>query len=811
MASVSRAGNVATEDLSVISRQKGVLEQPPRVMPTRKIPDGPLLGNGDLGVAIGAPVEKLKFFGMAHGGTNTVADVPITSCPERHRFWLAKTDFWKAKQGYPNTHPCPIGGIDIVIPALLGGEYRAEQILEKGEVLHTLRTVREVEDPTPFTRAGTTVQIRSWVAATENLLVIELSVPDPLGPDQYPWDRNALIGVDATLWPMSGDEAETAGGNLPDGYWCTRRFAQPEGSIALDRTEFKWSSEAAVAMRLFNHRRPGLSWFRMDGWPADRFILSPAQTVLIAAAVVTREESGTPLEEARRRVAELTPERIDRLRAAHRAWWRDFWARSFVEIGDPLIEKYYYGSNYLLACCSRNRRFPPSIFGNWTTADCPSWQGDYHLNYNHEAPWWGVYSSNHIELADPYDTPVLEFMPAGKENARKYLGVRGVYYNVGVAPKGYDPGVAPEGKAPPEHGDQLFLGQKSNAAFCASNMFLRFYHTYDQEYARRVYPFLIEVANFWEDYLKWDAEGGRYMICGDSLGERGDGIGDTNNTLSLGLVKMLFKGMLDVSAELGLDADRREKWRHILAHLSEFPTAVVDGVRWLRNAEAGPSANAVGPGRGGSRVSFTGLVWPSCVLGLGSDPETLAMLRNDARGWPEGDWINHYNGFSQTFTQAARIGHDPRDILAKLRKQLEVAGFPNLMVFGGGGGIENCCGVPATINEMLLQTHEGVTRVFPVWPRELPARFGRLRTPGAFLVSSELRDGEVLEVLIESEKGRPCTLQNPWPGRGACLCRNGQAAETLQGEFLRFPTGIGERVALRPAPGEAKRRDEARS
>jgi hypothetical protein len=304
------------------------------------------------------------------------------------------------------------------------------------------------------------------------------------------------------------------------------------------------------------------------------------------------------------------------------------------------------------------------------------------------------------------------------------------------------------------------------------------------------------VANFWEDYLK--LEKGRYVITGDALGEVGDGGSDKNNCLSLGLLRMFFSGMLAVSAELGVDAERRGKWQDILARLSDFPTAVVDGVRRVQGAEAGPSAGRVGPNREASRVEFMGMVWPSCVVGLGSDPALLKVLQDDASGWPEREWINHFNGFSQTFPGAVRVGHDPRDILAKLRKQLTVGSFPNLMVFCGGGGIENCSAVPATVNEMLLQNHAGVMRVFPVWPREQPARFGRLRTWGAFLVSSELREGEVKSVLIESEKGRECTLQNPWPAREVALQRNGQAAEKLAGQRVHFKTSAGERIALQP-------------
>lgn len=788
---------VAARALEIVSRQSGIFTAPPRLMPTRKLPDGPLLGNGDVGVAIGGVVERQRYQGLGEtGGANVTAkSLSATNCPERHRFWIAKNDFWKTKSVYPNAHPCPIGGIDVSIPALVGGEYHAEQILETAEVHHTLTTALRVEDPPPFTRAGTRIHFRSWVAATENLLIVELSVEgDPSETD--PFRETSLVGVDVTLWPMTGNESETATGNLPDGYWAVRRFPSVTNSIALEQNPSREATEAAVAMRLFHHRQPGLPWSRGDGWSADRFVLSSARPILIAAAIVTGEESPTPLDEARRRIGALTPERINQLRDTHRQWWRNFWSASYVDLGDPLIERYYYGSQYLLASCSRNVRFPPSLFGNWITADGPSWQADYHLNYNHEAPWWGVFSSNHAELADPYDAPILEYLPVAQENARTLLRTRGVYYDVGVGPKGLETSFMPDGHSIPGEGQRMFLGQKSNAAFAAANMLMRFDHTRDTVYARRVYPFLREVAAFWEDYLR--LENGRYVITRDASGEVGDGGSDRNNCLSLGLVRMFFQGLIDISVALHEDAHRRIQWRDIVERLSDFPTVTVEGVRRIRGAESGPAADRVGPLRNNTRVEFMGMVWPSRVLGLESDPAMLQVLRDDVRGWPESEWIGHFNGFSITFPAAVRVGHDPEDILKKLRKQLTSFGLPNLMIFGGGGGIENCAGVPATINEMLLQSHGGVLRVFPVWPRELPARFGRLRAPGAFLVSSELRDGTVASLLIESEQGGDCVLRNPWPGQKLRLNRNGQPSERLSGERLLLPTRPGERITVQP-------------
>ena len=159
---------VTTQALSIVSRQKAVFTTPPILIPTRKVPDAPLLGNGDLGVAIGGVIERQTFFGLGEpgGGNVNIRAVAVTNAPERYRFYLSKNDFWKSKAVYPNAHPAPIGGIDVHIPALVNGHFHAEQILETAEVRHTLTTALRVEDPPPFTRAGTRIEFRSWVAAT---------------------------------------------------------------------------------------------------------------------------------------------------------------------------------------------------------------------------------------------------------------------------------------------------------------------------------------------------------------------------------------------------------------------------------------------------------------------------------------------------------------------------------------------------------------------------------------------------------------------------------------------------------------------
>ena len=71
----------------------------------------------------------------------------------------------------------------------------------------------------------------------------------------------------------------------------------------------------------------------------------------------------------------------------------------------------------------------------------------------------------------------------------------------------------------------------------------------------------------------------------------------------------------------------------------------------------------------------------------------------------------------------------------------------------------------AGIQEMLLQSHTGVVRVFPAVPAAWKdISFDSLRTYGAFLVSAKKKAGKVTEVRVRSEIGGKLRLENPFPG-----------------------------------------------
>jgi len=713
---LTRHGRTMREEARrIVSRHKAVFARPPQRIPSRTQTDAPLLGNGDMGAALGGP-------------------------PEAQRLWLAKNDFWRLKSRYRASGPRLFGGLDVSLPELKGASYHVEQSL--------FDAVTEAV----FAKGDLTVKMRAWVAATRNVLVVEFSASG----------RPTAAAV--KLWPAEGNGGEHHTGADAGVRWAARKFVK----------DVDIPSGAAAAMKLLGADGPSLT-------------LRPGRPVTVAVAMASVFKHKAYADAARKLAGGLDRAGLERLRRAHEEWWSGFWAKSLVELDDKAIEQRYYLSHYVMASCSRDPQFPPGIFGTWVTTDSPAWAGDYHLNYNHMAPFYALYSSNHIEQADPYHAPILDFMEQAKAYAKAELNCRGVYYPVGIGPKGIETSKWGTYDRKGDSSPGLFCGQKSNAGYCLVNIAMRWYHTRDMAYARKLYPFVREVATFWEDYLKWDDAGGRYVIENDAVHE--NTFGDFNPIVSLAFVRSAMETAIDMSTALRIDRERHEKWRHILENLSGFATQEMGGRTVFRYTERGTAW---------WRNNTLGIqhIYPGGAIGLESKAELLEIARNTIEVM--GRWVDN-NGSNSFFPAAVRVGYDPNVILGKLREYVTRHCQPNGFAARNPHGIENCSTVPNTINMMLCMSHRNVLRVFGVWPKDRRARFADIRARGAFLVSSQLVKGQVQYVLIRGERGRPCELVNPWPGKPVVLYRGKQEARTLRGERLKFATSVGEEILLGPA------------
>ena len=146
-----------------------VFTQPPQPLPLYEQLDAPLMGNGDMAAA-------------------------LCGDPEKQEFWLSKNDLWELRPVWRMSGPRPFGHLDIEIPELKKASYHVEQNLADATTVSTFKTGKSQ------------ITMRSWVAATENLLVVELACEgapvDGRGPalDPCPSQNDTGVRPPAEAW-----------------------------------------------------------------------------------------------------------------------------------------------------------------------------------------------------------------------------------------------------------------------------------------------------------------------------------------------------------------------------------------------------------------------------------------------------------------------------------------------------------------------------------------------------------------------------------------------------------------------------------
>lgn len=709
---------------TIISRHKIIFEKPPQKIPNNYSVDAPLLGNGFTGIS-------------------------ISGNPECQVFYIARNDFWRLKSALDESYPTVLGKIELSIPEFEDASYHIEQNLW------------DAVTTACFTKDERQLYYKAYVSATDDILVVEVGMKGPGTIDgtaklELPGEKEII-----EKWPRERKFPDVRGTHLQEN-GVSYIFRAFEDSVDI-------KTKAAVALRVIDSH---------DG----KFSIKEGKPAVFTCAFSSNFKSENCVEDVIKKVEKYTPDQLGKLEKAHKEWWENYWERSYVSIPDLVIEKQYYVSLYGMASCSRDLNFPPSIFGTWITRERPGWNGDYHLNYNHMAPYYALYSANRIEQANPYYMPLLAQIPRGQYYSEKVTGVKdGILLPVGAGPLGiettrrtpfmdkYFQQWITSGNIEDEG---MFWGQKSNSSYAVVNMAMQFYRTWDVEYTKKVYPFVKGVATFWDGYLKY--EDGRYVIYNDAIHE--GSIGTKNPILSLGLVKLVMQTVVDMSELLGVDIELRDSWLHIEKNISKYPLQEREGKVVFRYTEEGA------PWWNGNTLGIQH-IYPSGQIGLASDPELLQIARNTIdvmHRWKD------YNGTNSFFPAAVRVGYNPDTILIKMHQYSEHI-YPNGFQMGNPHGIENLSTVPNTINEMLCMGHQGIVRFFAVWPHDKDAMFRNIRVEGAFLASGEISNGVIRNISITSEKGKELCLENPWPG---CKIQftSKEFTKIEEGDIVKFET-----------------------
>lgn len=709
----------------------GVATAPPKGVVTPKYTSGAFMGNGDIGVVVGGTMDSA-------------------------RFYFAKSDFWgthwNVRHNAPEVSILSLGSLTLSSPVESSGAdavYKVDQDILNAQVLTTLKLGNAV------------VHVRSWTADGANIFAAQLTSDAGSGdvPLQLTLAMPAPDAIPHTTLP-------SAAGGQNGMLWSSR-----ENNLN-SATDYK--SRAAIAVRVvgasFSDIKTAASSvtgsFTLHGGRAAWVVVTfksdsrirpdgPSTAVLVRSALDVAHAQ--------------TSSSVARLEAAHREWWKRFWLRSFVQLHDKALEDFYYGALYVLGSSSRPGQLAPSLWGNFVTTDDAGWGGRYFMNYNEEAPYYGVFSSNHADLAEPYNRMVLAQIPWQK-NRTAAAGYKGVSFQRTFSPfVQFEAVPKPLPVAAVKNYKKLPSDQKSNATFSVLPVMDYYEYTGDKEFLRtQLYPALKELDAFWRDFAVRDATGTRWMFEHTSAHEGGD---DENPNLDLGFARRVERELIETSKVLGVDAGMRPVWQQFADELAPYPTGTANGKTvYLIASHIQNKIKDQGLFEPGDQpINLEGLVFPGENLALGGDEKELQIARNsmeEMNSWGVTRGGNSNNGFCKIFPIAARIGWPADDLVEKFKAAILHQWRPsNLTVFQGGGGIETSGSIEA-VDSMLLQHENGVLRVFPDWPSAMNASFTRLRAKGAFLVSSEQEHGEVRFVGIKSEHGGALVVQSPW-GRDA--------------------------------------------
>lgn len=408
----------------IAERNKAVFTQPPESVPDGNVDvsgggrwkiwqnagtkiDAPILGNGDLLAAVAGNARYPQF-------------------------WFTTNDFWqmesaanweffhdnnsaKCDPAVSGGSPRPVGRMVFDIPAMEDAKWYTEQNFATAETITILTNPK-----------GEKCALKSWMAADENVLVVEFETETDLDLEfdfYFPDETGKGCDKAVDIWGSGESEkiqngmfvglvtgrplqVKKTGGGIVSGY---RQFSDhvdmptkvgfAGGFLKKEKAENNVSAEKS--------REFGNDYDLRDRSTRRRIKAGERATFILA--VRSWAKCSRPYEYAFSRTRWITAEDVENLRTRHLAWWKRFWSMSEISLDDPVIEQRYYLSKYMLASLSRDPDYPPNILGI-STFDRPAWNGNYKINYNHQSPYLNLMVSGHFEQSDPHDAPYLKLM-----------------------------------------------------------------------------------------------------------------------------------------------------------------------------------------------------------------------------------------------------------------------------------------------------------------------------------------------------------------------------------------------------------------
>jgi alpha-L-fucosidase 2 len=490
--------------------------------------------------------------------------------------------------------------------------------------------------------------------------------------------------------------------------------------------------------------------------------------------------------------AELTRGRTASLKE-HSHWWHKYWQQSSVTLPDSILERQWYLEQYKFGAASRRGAPPISLQAVWTADNgrIPPWKGDFHHDLNTQLSYWPCYSGNHLEEGLAFLDWLWKIKPTAEAYTRAYFNVDGL--NV--------PGVTTLDGSPMGGWIQYSFGP-TVSAWLAHHFYLHWRYSMDRHFLKeRAYPWIAEVATFVQNISVISMDGKRKLPISSSPeinDNRIDAWFHETTNFDLALIRWVLSAAAELADELDLP-DESSRWQKAL---KEWPCFAVDPEEGLKFA---PDFSYHESHR---HFSHLMAFHPLGLIDLNNGPDDQHIIENTIANLEKNgsDWWTGYS-FAWLGNLYARA-RDGEKAAQALRNFADCFCLPNSFHVNGdqsGTGkskftyrpftLEGNFAFAAGILEMLLQSHNGPIRIFPAIPDNWEnVSFQNLRSEGAFLISAELKNGLVDNVIVESESGGLLQIVNPFGIDKIYL--NGKIInqQFLEGSLIEMTTNTGQKL-----------------
>lgn len=510
-----------------------------------------------------------------------------------------------------------------------------------------------------------------------------------------------------------------------------------------------------------------------------KILLEDAETEFsVCCGIFTQFRYGDTLAEGIQKMQEYV-KNLEQMCLEHEVYWNLFFGQSAIALPDPFLENVYYINQYALDCCSGKdgvmKHQACGLNGLWAVKQPNLWGSMWYWDVNIQAAFAGVFSSNHLELAKVFSDGLLSYTELAEDFARDVHDLDGCAI------------------------DYPYHFYYSTWPWCAQYLWFLYEYSLDESYLRNeAYPLFLKLCRFVLGVFHYDAERGYYSVYPDICPEQGPLAHDTGITVSS--VKYLLQFTLKAAEILGEQDPILDKCKEVMGKLAPY-SLTKDGLYGVcfKDSEEAPDNLWI------RHPSMLMPVFPIGEYDITSGEDIRQIISNTIDYLEDRCEIGIFQS-SWLAAAAARIGQGQKAIRLLYERGLDhmlrsnglsaeetdhfvnfclqsrqPLYYPCMMEFSGE--------MLVAVNEMLLQSHGGVIRVFPAIPDGSTdygpgmrqgqsiqqyasvstqyaawdtVRFDKLLAKGAFEISAALQNRRLEYIRIYSKKGGAVRVASPF-------------------------------------------------